>query len=151
MGTNKKQANKLLLSFLAMLMPLLLNAETVEIDGIWYNIVAKVKQAEVTSNPNGNGKHYGSITIPSTVTYKGVECSVTSIGEDAFRDCSIISIVISNGVTSIGMWAFCECESLTTITFQGTIAQWKTIELSNGWNDEFPSEVVHCTDGDVEI
>lgn len=28
-------------------------AETVEIDGIYYNLVTKIKEAEVTSNPNG--------------------------------------------------------------------------------------------------
>ena len=78
--------------------------------------------------------------------------SVKSIGEAAFYKCeSLKSVIIGNGVTSIGMWAFCECESLTTITFQGTIAQWKKIELGNGWNDDIPAKVVHCTDGDVKI
>ena len=54
-------------------------------------------------------------------------------------------------VTSIGYAAFCGCKSLTDITFQGTIAQWKKITLRDSWKHNIPATVVHCTDGDVEI
>ena len=59
--------------------------------------------------------------------------------------------IIPDSVTSIGEYAFSDCESLSTIQYAGTIAQWKEIELGDSWNDEIPAEVVHCTDGDVEI
>lgn len=39
----------------------------------------------------------------------------------------------------------------TSITFQGTIAQWKKIALRDSWKHNIPATVVHCTDGDVEI
>jgi hypothetical protein len=54
-------------------------------------------------------------------------------------------------VTSIGEGAFCKCSSLTSITFNGTKAQWKGIKLSNYWKDGVPTKVIHCTDGDVKI
>jgi hypothetical protein len=77
---------------------------------------------------------------------------VTSIGRSAFKYCeSLTSIVIGNGVTSIGKQAFDGCDSLLSITYQGTMAQWNEIDFGNGWNDEVPTEVIHCTDGDVEI
>ena len=84
-----------------------------------------------------------SITIPD---------SVRSIGYRTFSECfNLKSIIIGNGVRSIGKKAFWNCKLLNSITYQGTIAQWKKIELDNDWNDEVPIKVVHCTDGDVEI
>ena len=71
----------------------------------------------------------GDIIIPETVVLKKVAYRVTGIGE----------------------YAFYECLSLTDITFQGTMAQWNEIDFGNRWNDEVPINVVHCTDGDVEI
>ena len=41
------------LTLILTIQPLLASAETVEIDGIWYNLIPKAKEAEVTSNPNG--------------------------------------------------------------------------------------------------
>jgi hypothetical protein len=40
---------------------------------------------------------------------------------------------------------------LINIRFRGTKAQWRKIELGNGWNDEISAEVVRCTDGNVKI
>ena len=92
------------LSILLMLLPMLASAETVEIDGIWYNLVSKVKTAEVTKNPNSGGGNYsGTIQMLEKVTYEGVEYSVTSIGSYAFISCwGLTSITIPNSVTSIG-------------------------------------------------
>lgn len=100
------------LSILLMLLPLLASAETVEINGIWYNLVAKVKEAEVTSNLN---KYSGSVEIPETVTKDGIEYKVTSIGSGAFLESDLTSITIPNSVTSIGNLAFYNCDGLTSV------------------------------------
>ena len=52
------------------------------------------------------------LVIPGEIDGKGV----TSIGDNAFRDCSsLTSIKIPAGVTSIGVSAFEECYGLTSI------------------------------------
>ena len=111
---------KHLLFLVAALATLAASAQTkVEIDGIWYNLITKGKAAEVTS---GDTKYSGSITIPATVTHGGVNYSVTSIGEDAFWNCSNLTAVnIPEGVTSIGNSAFYGCRSLTAINIPESV------------------------------
>ena len=109
---------KVLIAML-MLMPMLANAETVEIDGIYYNLITKAKIAEVTSNPND---YTGKVSIPETVTYNDVKYDVTSIGYGAFGGCSnLTSIIIPNSVTSIGNSAFYHCIKLTSITIPNSV------------------------------
>ena len=107
---------KHLLFLFAALLPLLASAQTkVEIDGIWYNLITKAKQAEVTKS--GGTEYSGSITIPATITYEDVTYSVTSIGELAFSGCTnLTAITLPESVTSIGVGAFGGCYSLTAIT-----------------------------------
>ena len=112
---------KSILLLFAALLPLVASAETVEIDGIWYNLVSKVKQAEVTykgdSYNSYDDEYSGSITLPATVTHNGVAYSVTSIGDYAFWGCSsLTAITLPEGVTSIGGSTFHGCSSLESIT-----------------------------------
>ena len=83
------------------------SAYDVKIDGIYYNIISEGKTAEVTS---GIVKYSGEVVIPSSITSKGKEYPVTSIGSSAFDGCSALtSITIPNSVTSIGEGAFSYC------------------------------------------
>ena len=110
---------KNLLFVLFALLPMVASADKVEIDGIYYNLITKAKIAEVTSNPN---KYSGEVVIPSSVTYEGVECSVSGIGNGAFQDCTdLTSVTIPNSVTSIDYYAFYECTSLTSITIPNSV------------------------------
>ena len=47
--------------------------------------------------------------------------AVTGIGDYAFKECKLTSIVIPEGVTTIGNWAFDGCESITSITLPETV------------------------------
>ena len=110
---------KHILLFAMILLPFVANAAAVEIEGIFYNLVSKIQEAEVTSNSN---KYTGSVVIPEKVTYESVEYSVTSIGQFAFANCSgLISVTIPNSVTSIGGGAFSYCSSLTSVTIPNSV------------------------------
>lgn len=113
---------KLLLSLIAILLPLMASAFSgnAEVDGIWYEIVTKVKTAKVI-NPQGKG-YSGDIVIPESVRYDDVDCSVTSIGDGAFSGCSdLTSVTIPNSVTSIGDWAFSGCSGLTSVSIPNSV------------------------------
>ena len=115
-------------------MPLLANAAPVEIKGIYYNLVSKVKTAEVTKNPNGS-YYSGSIEIPASVTYNEVKYSVTSIGDDAFLGCrGLISVTIPNSVTFIGDGAFYGCSGLTSVTIPNSVTSigWCAFQYCSG-------------------
>ena len=103
---------KLILSLLTVLLPLVAFADAVEIDGIYYDLVTKAKEAIVTNNPN---KYSGSVNIPASVTYNGVEYSVTSISEYAFSRSELTSVTIPNSVTSLGRAAFYDSFGLTSV------------------------------------
>ena len=110
---------KVFLTLILTILPLLASAEAVEIDGIWYNLIAKAKEAEVA---NTSAYYSGSIVIPKSVTRDGVEYKVTSIGKSAFNGCyDLTSVTIGNNVTSIGDCAFYGCHDLTSVTIGNNV------------------------------
>ena len=137
------------------------------IDGIRYSFKNGI--ATVVKQP----KNITTATILAKVTYKNTEYEVTSIGEDAFRGCNLLtSVTIGNGVKSIGECAFSSCSSLknitipdsvteigwsafsgcsslTSITFNGTKWQWNAITKGSWWNDYTGNYTIYCTDGDI--
>ena len=117
------------------------------INGINYRLDEETKTAEVIPQEIA---HEGDLVIPEIVVFQEVSYCVTSIGDCAIYECpSLKSVIIGNSVKSIGEEAFGHCPLLRSVTFNGTIEQWGNVDLAFGWNDYV--ELVHCTDGDVEI
>ncbi|MBR4264112.1 MAG: leucine-rich repeat protein [Paludibacteraceae bacterium] len=101
-------------------------ASNTKVDGIWYNFNSSTKTATVTyrgsSYSSYSNEYTGDIVIPASVTYNNVTYSVTSIGENAFRDCSgLTSVTIPESVTSIGNRAFEDCSGLTSVTIPNSV------------------------------
>ena len=110
---------QLFLFLTTMLLSLTASAETVEIDGIYYNLNPYEMTAGVSSNPNG---YSGDIVIPAVVNYEGNNYDVTSIMSYAFDKCSeLTAITIPNSVTSIGGCAFYYCSSITTVNISNSV------------------------------
>ena len=102
---------------LAVLLSLPMLAVEVMIDGIRYELVAKIKEATVI-----NKGYSGEVVIPESVVYEGTAYSVTSIGNNAFAGCSgLTSVTIPNSVTSIGGEAFYKCSGLTSVTIPNSV------------------------------
>ena len=114
---------KKLVLLLVMLLSSLISSFAVEVQigGLWYDIDTNKKEATVIKYKNGI-QYRGNIAIPSSVNYQGVTCRVTSIGSEAFENCSgLTSITIPNSVTSIGAEAFQYCSGLTSISIPNSV------------------------------
>jgi len=111
---------KIYFLFLMALLPLLASAETLEINGINYNVNPEAKTATVISKSSGS--YSGKIVIPQTVSFKNIKCKVISIGDYAFEYCSgLTSVTIPSTVTSIGTEAFYYCTNLTSIKIPNSV------------------------------
>lgn len=92
-----------------------------EEDG-WWKIKFENDVTEIVCD-QGNNKvtHiflvYSILTIGTNLQEILLPNTLTTIGENAFYDCSgLTSITIPDSVTSIGNYAFCGCHSLTSVT-----------------------------------
>lgn len=127
------------------------SAHDFQVDGIYYNITSDCTVAVTFRGrfyDEYHTEYYGAVNIPSIVDYNGKtysvtlianqafrDClnttsvtipeSVTSIGEEAFYNCSMTSIHFSEGVTNIGSSAFSHCTNLTSVIIPKSV---KSIE-----------------------
>ena len=99
---------KQLLLFCMILMPIVASADVVEIDGIYYELITKAKEAKVT---HGEQKYEGEIVVPAEFTYNDVAYKVVSIGDGAFKACyGVTKVTLPSTITIIaeGMnWVPC--------------------------------------------
>lgn len=98
------------------------------IDGIPVTTMASFGQSEVKN-----------IVIPASILY---------INQSAFSCCeNLENVTIPNSVVAIGVNAFWYCNKLYNIIFNGTVAQWNTINKGDSWHDHVPATYVQCSDG----
>ena len=108
-----------ILSILLTLLPIMVSADAVVIEGIYYNLEKEKKEAMVTKNPD---KYKGNVKIPAYVTYEGLKYNVRYIEDFAFNYCSdLTSVIIPSSITSIGASAFEGCTNLNSIEIPSNV------------------------------
>ena len=115
---------KINLLIILMLLPVIANAFTgkAKIEGLWYEIVTKDKEAKVVAPENGDS-YVGAIVIPETIDYEDITCRVTEIGNSAFlNQINVTSLTIPNSVSGIGYNAFFGCKGLTSIILSDNLS-----------------------------
>lgn len=76
-----------------------------EYNGLYFNITSPTdKTVEITKGDDNYG--FENISLPSTVTYKGVDFNVTKIGDYAFDHAIIGAMTIPASIKAIGFRAF---------------------------------------------
>lgn len=140
---------KRMLSAILLLLPLIVNAYDVEIDGIYYNLDSKTGVAEVTYKTTDFNSYSGSVTIPEKFTYGEVDYAVNSIGEKAFFGSSgLTSVNIPNSVMNIGENAFSGCKNLTSISINSNSIISRQYTWESNIGTIFGSQVLSYTIGD---
>ena len=115
----KTKLMKTLLAVVCLLSSIGASAYDFMVDGIYYTVTSFT---DMTCSVTSGDGYTGDITIPANVTYNNVILAVTSIGNDAFVECSgLTGVTIPSSVTSIGGFAFYECSGLTDVTIPNSV------------------------------
>ncbi|MBR4225748.1 MAG: leucine-rich repeat domain-containing protein [Candidatus Methanomethylophilaceae archaeon] len=84
-----------------------------EADGLVYTVL---DPASLTVSLTGHSAEpAGILSVPSSVSYGGLEYSVASVGAKAFYGCSSLTSLDLGAVSKIDMKAFAKCSSLTSV------------------------------------
>ena len=107
------------LSFISILVCTTMHAYEFKVNGILYLTIPLGNDVMVGRQTDDCA---GKITIPSTVSYDGKEYKVTSIAENAFRDCKDLKeIIIPNSVDYIEICSFMNCSGLEKVSLPENI------------------------------
>ncbi len=80
----------------------------------------------------------GDITIPETITYKGVTYTVTELADNAFNNCNgLTSVILPSTMTNVGNNVFSGCDNLQHVKSPVSIYQNETLIAAAAGATEF--------------
>lgn len=127
---------------LFMLLPMLVFAEVVEIEGVYYDLLSS-GDIHVANVVSGETKPKGDIIIPPTIVVNDVEFTVKRVSDNAFLNCDeLISISLPNTIITIGQSSFSGCVNLCSIYIPNSL---QSID-DNAFADCQSLEVVKISD-----
>lgn len=112
----KNYFNILLLTALMACQAGLSQAQDIEANGIFYNIISDTQVAVAPALRNGANDYHGCIILPEKVYCDGVNYDVAAIAPRAFWQSGVTEVQIPNSITMIGEAAFADADGLTSIT-----------------------------------
>ena len=120
-----------------------------EVNGFFFNITSK-NTVEVTHNTDTFNSYSGNVVLPKTISHADKKYKVTRIGNFAFIDCKELdTVIIPEGVTSIGNTAFGN-SSVKSIVIPKNVKSIERFAFSHCKNLEFiviPDGVKRLEDG----
>ena len=105
-------------------------------DGVYYSINPDLQSAFVTnssfSSDTVEDSYSGTVVIPASVTYNGVEYLVLGVMERAFWKCkNLVKVVLPEGLESIDVYSFNGCTSLEELNLPSTLKYMTNISTNS--------------------
>lgn len=124
-----KRKSLIQIVFLLAFMPIKMDAKTVEVNGITYELIQENHSAILI---DGTSITSGEVIIPESVTYEGEDYSVDNIRLNAFYGCEILtSVFIPSSVYHIDSTPFGKCQNLVSLVVDENN---RTYDSRNGCN-----------------
>ncbi|KLU68360.1 MAG: hypothetical protein RHS_5813 [Robinsoniella sp. RHS] len=102
--------------------PALKKGQILTYKGLRYKVTNPTAGKATVMVVGASSKSVKKVTVPSTVTLKGVKCKVTKIGQKSFKNYKKLQqITIGANVTAIGQQAFYGDSKLTNITVKSKV------------------------------
>ena len=90
-----------------------------------------------------DGKTLIQYAIGKTDTSFAIPNGVTSIGDDAFMECTRLkNVIIPDSVEIIGSYTFYYCENLENVYYTGTETEWTEISIGDA-NEDLTDATIH--------
>lgn len=116
---------------------------------IYYKTIENTKNVEVTYKGSGpyvyKNEYTGKVDIPESINYNGTTYRVTGIGDNAFQDCSNLTLInMPNSITSIGKSAFYGCVGLSEIDIPDAVTSiGGNAFYETGWYKSLPNGIIY--------
>lgn len=126
-------------------------SSTTSVDNQTYYIPKSLTEVVVLGGDILRGAFDDCVNIETII----LEDGVSRIEEHAFWNCKgLTAMTIPTSVSYLGGWAFAYCSSLKTITYKGTLSQWKALVAKSdrsylGINSGV--EKIVCSNGSITV
>ena len=104
------------------------------------DVLNQLHELEIIAKGSADKAELTEANIPAIFTYNGTKYKITSIGENIFKECTLLeTVTIPDSVTTIGLGAFDSCTSLENVTIGNSV---ETLEDGAFYNCRSLKEII---------